>query len=90
MSKNTLPTLLDLARPSLNDVAAWVGVSRGLANFWREGKSVPTPAKRAVLVRAMRKHARRLLKLADLVEAEGIVQSARSEQDAASNVEESA
>jgi hypothetical protein len=71
MTPNSTPGLLDELRPTLSEVAGWVGVSHGLANMWREEKSQPKPADRARLVKAVRKHAARLLKLADAVEREG-------------------
>lgn len=72
---NSIPKLLKILRPSLKDVAGWVGVSHGLANFWLAGAYQPKPPDRARLVRAVRKHATRLLKLADEVEREGRVRS---------------
>lgn len=58
-------------RPTLSEIAKWAAVSRGLTDFWRADKYQPKPADRARLVKAVRKHAARLLKLADAVEREG-------------------
>jgi hypothetical protein len=68
---NSLPKLLDTLRPSLNDVAEWAGVSRGLAEFWRQGLYQPKPEARRRLVKAVKKQAERLLKLAADVEEQG-------------------
>lgn len=70
MTPNRIPELLDELRPTLSEIATRVGVSHGLANMWREEKSQPRPDKRRALVRTVRKHAARLLKLADAVERE--------------------
>jgi hypothetical protein len=68
---NSIPKLLTVVRPSLADVAAWIGVTRALADVWRAGSYQPKPKSRAALVRAVRHHAARLLALADRVESEG-------------------
>jgi hypothetical protein len=68
---NSIPKLLDKLRPSLRDIAGWANVSRGLANFWLAGAFTPKAPDRARLVKAVRKHATYLLKLADAVELEG-------------------
>lgn len=70
-TKNTVPELLNALRPDLRDIAGWSGVSRGLTAFWVSGAFQPKPAARARLVRAVRKHAKKLLDLADAVEHEG-------------------
>ena len=70
-TRNTVPALLDQARPSLDDIAKWVGVTRATCDAWRERKTQPRPERRAALVKAVRKHARLLLALADRVDAEG-------------------
>jgi hypothetical protein len=71
--QNSIPKLLDTLRPTLTEIAGWAGVSRGMANFWREKKYQyqPKPKNRARLVKAVRQHAAHLLKLADEVEREG-------------------
>lgn len=71
MSSNAVPTLLSVLRPTLREIAQWAGVSRGLANFWVGGAFQPKPQARARLVKAVRRHAERLLGLADHVEREG-------------------
>jgi len=68
---NTIPRLLKTLRPTLAEVAAWVKVSRSLADGWRAGAYQPHPANRAALVQATRQHAKRLLGLANTVEREG-------------------
>lgn len=78
MRKRPIPTLLDTLRPTLIEIAEAMGVSRGLANFWREGKSVPKPAARRALVAYTRRHARRLLKAAEAVEREGAAAKAEA------------
>jgi hypothetical protein len=74
--RNSIPKLLNTLRPTLSEIAAWVGVSRGLTDFWRAGAYQPKAADRARLVKAVRKHAALLLKLADAVEREGKARAA--------------
>lgn len=71
MTTNTLPELIDALRPTLRTVAEWASVSVGLGRMWQQGTYQPKPEHRAQLVRAVRKHANRLLALADRVEREG-------------------
>jgi hypothetical protein len=68
---NSIPKLLRELRPGLKEIAGWVGVSRGLGNFWLAGTYLPKAPDRARLVKAVRKHAALLLTLADKVEREG-------------------
>jgi hypothetical protein len=77
MSTNTVPTLIDTLRPTLRTVAEWADVSVGLAGMWQQGTYQPKPKDRARLVRAVRKHAKELLALADKVEREGRARSTR-------------
>lgn len=70
--RHSIPKLLDSLRPTLADVAKWVGVSRALVDVWRSGAYAPKPVARAALVKAIRLHATRLLALADRVEQEGL------------------
>lgn len=74
--RNTIPVLFDAIRPTLRDVASWVGVSRALTRFWRDGAYLPTPKRRVALVKAIRSHAARLLALADQIEREGTASQA--------------
>jgi hypothetical protein len=67
-------TLLDALRPSLVDIADWVGAERPLLDAWHQGRSKPNPKHRARLVRATRRHAKHLLALAEVVEREGGVE----------------
>jgi hypothetical protein len=70
--RNSIPKLLGTLRPGLKEIAEeWVGKSRALANVWRNGKFQPKDPDRDRLVKAVRKHAALLLKLADAVEREG-------------------
>lgn len=69
--RNSVPKLLNTIRPTLEDIAAWADRSRALANVWRNGKFQPKDPDRDRLVKAVRKHAALLLKLADAVEREG-------------------
>jgi hypothetical protein len=69
--RNSVPKLVNTIRPSLKDIAVWTGKSRALANVWRDGKFQPKDPDRDRLVKAVRKHAALLLKLADEVEREG-------------------
>lgn len=71
MGKNTIRELLDALRLKLPTVAGWVGVSVWSAQGWHSGTHAPKAEKRAALVKAARKHAHRLLALADKVEREG-------------------
>lgn len=71
MARNSVPRLLDSLLPSRQEVADWAGVSYGLTGFWLAGKYEPKPPDRARLVKAVRKRAGLLLKLADAVEREG-------------------
>jgi hypothetical protein len=80
MTPNSIPELLDELRPTLSEIAARVGVKLGLANMWREEKSQPRPGTRAKLVAQVRKHAARLLKLADAVEREGKARAAAAQR----------
>jgi hypothetical protein len=73
---NSIPKLLATVRPTLGDVADWVKASRALVDVWREGRYQPKPDDRAALVKAIRHHAARLLKLADQVEREGQARAA--------------
>lgn len=68
---NTVPNLLNALRPTVGDVAQWVGKSRDLITLWIMGRYQPRPDDRTALVRAIRKHANRLLALAEKVEREG-------------------
>lgn len=68
--QNTVPQLLNALRLTLHDVAAWTGVSRGLAAVWVTGHYEPKPPNRARLVRGVRTHAKSLQELADKVERE--------------------
>ena len=68
---NTVPRLLATLRPTASDVARWVGKSRDTVTLWVMGRYEPKPADRATLVRAIRRHAKQLLALADSVEREG-------------------
>jgi hypothetical protein len=67
---NSLPELLDTARMTLNDFAAWAEVSRSAANFWREDKMLPQPVQLRKVLAGVRKRANDMLRLADVVEAE--------------------
>ncbi len=69
--RNSIPKLLNTIRPSLEDIAAWVGRSRALAAVWLDGRFQPKAPERARLIKAVRKHAALLLKLADEIEREG-------------------
>lgn len=70
--------LLDVLRPTLDDVARWVGASRSAVEAWRLGYWNPPAAKRAKLVTALRKHAKNLLTLTDaLAEVGGEAAAAR-------------
>jgi hypothetical protein len=77
MTTNSLPKLIDTLRPKLGTIAQWAGVSLGLAGVWQQGTYQPKPKDRARLVRAVRKHAKELLALADKVEREGRARSTR-------------
>jgi hypothetical protein len=74
MQKNTIPELIDAVRPNLPTVARWVGASVWTARIWQQGTYQPKPKQRAVLVKAVRKHAKELLALAEKVEREGKAQ----------------
>jgi hypothetical protein len=64
LMRNSIPKLLNTLRPTLSEIAARVGVSRGLTDFWRAGAYQPKAADRARLVKTVRKDAVLLLKLA--------------------------
>ncbi len=63
-----IPDALATATPTLRDVATWVGTSYALMRAWRLGTRTPTPDRQRKLARALRKHARRLDRLADRLE----------------------
>ncbi len=63
-----VPDALDTATPSLRDIAKWAGISYALMRAWRLGTRTPTPYRQHKLAQALRKHARRLDKLADRLE----------------------
>jgi len=63
-----IPDALDTATPTLRDIAKWAGASYGLVRAWRLGTRTPTPDRQRKLAQALRKHARRLDKLADRLE----------------------
>lgn len=71
MAKNSVPTLIDALRPNLPEVAKWTGVSVWTARNWQQGLFTVKAHKRSALVKAARKHAARLLALAEQVEREG-------------------
>lgn len=69
---NSIPALIR----ALNEVtwaklAAAVGVPYDRVSDWQRAKYQPKPVERAALVKAIRKHAKRLLALAERVEREG-------------------
>ena len=74
MAKNTIRELLNALRPNMPTVAGWLDVSVWSAQSWHMGTHAPKPEKRAALVKATRKHAKELLRLADVVEREGRAQ----------------
>lgn len=76
MQRNTIPKLLDALRPSLAEIGRWAGAQRALTAVWQQGTYQPKPDKRRALVAAVRKHAARLLKLAEAVEREGEARAA--------------
>ena len=59
---------LDAVTPTLRDVAAWMGTSYGTARAWRAGDRTPTPDGYRKLVRALRRHAKRIQQIADRLE----------------------
>jgi hypothetical protein len=67
---NSLPKLLDETPLSLGGLAKRAGVHRNTARAWRAGV-LPQPEQRRALVRAVKKHAQMLLKLAGDVEEQG-------------------
>lgn len=73
---NLSKLLTELLGVTRREVAAWAGVSRPLVDFWRRGVYRPNPKARAKLVKAVRAHAARLLRLAEKVEAEGEARAA--------------
>lgn len=67
---NTLPKLLDTLRPTLRTVSEWTRVGVPTVATWQQGAYQPKPDKRKALLKAVRRHAERLLALADRVEHE--------------------
>jgi len=68
---NSIPQLLEELRPTLAKVAGWVNSPRPSVEAWRWGRYQPQTDKRAILIKAVRKHAAELLRLAQAVEDEG-------------------
>ena len=60
--------VLDTATVSLRDIASWAGVSYETARSWRIGRRHPSPDAQRQLAAALRKHARRLDRLAARLE----------------------
>ncbi len=59
---------LDTATPTLRDMAEWVGATYASVRAWRLGTRHPSPQQVTRLARALRRHARRLDRLADKLE----------------------
>jgi len=68
MRTTPLSALLRALRPTQPEIGAWAGASRASVQAWQEGKWQPQPATSAKLLRAVRRHAKRLLSLAEAVE----------------------
>ena len=61
-------TALDVATPTLRDVAAWMDTSYHTVRSWRLGNRAPAPTVQQRLARALRKHGNRVLRAADQLE----------------------
>ena len=59
---------LGAATPTLRDVAAWVTTPYATVRAWRAGDRKPSPNATQKLVRALRRHAKRIQRLADRLE----------------------
>jgi transcriptional regulator with XRE-family HTH domain len=66
-----LRTLLDLATPTLRDVARAAGISYHAIRQYRLGERTPSPPVRRAIVAAVRRQAGRLAKSADAVKTGG-------------------
>ncbi len=70
---NVVSEALEVATPTLRDVAARVGVSYASARAWRTGARIPKPIGHRRLAAVLRKQADKLHKMADLVESDSAV-----------------
>ena len=66
-----LSKALDVATPTLREIARDAGVSYGAIRMYRAGQRTPSPKVRRAIVAALRKQSRRLAKLADELEKGG-------------------
>ena len=64
----TVSTALDVATPTLRDMAQWMDTSYHTVRSWRLGNRVPPPNVQQQLARALRKHGTRILRAADQLE----------------------
>ncbi len=60
--------VLDTATVNLRTLAKWAGASYETARSWRLERRTPNPAAKRRLAGALRKHAMRLVKLAERLE----------------------
>ena len=63
-----VPDTLDATTPTLRDVASWVWTPYATVRAWRAGDRNPSPDASRKLVRALRRHCKRLQRFADRLE----------------------
>ena len=64
----TVSTALDVATPTLLDVAEWMDTNYHTVRSWRLGRRIPPPNVQQRLVRVLRLHGNRILRAADQLE----------------------
>lgn len=63
-----VPDVLDATTPTLRDVASWIRTPYPTVRAWRAGDRNPSADATQKLVRALRRHCKRLQRLADRLE----------------------
>ena len=64
----TISTALDVATPTLRDVADWMDTNYHTVRSWRLGRRIPPPNVQQQLAGKLRKQGHRLIKAADSLE----------------------
>ena len=64
----TVSTALDVATPSLRDIAEWMDTNYHSVRRWKLGRRIPPPNVQQQLARALRKQGNRVIKAADSLE----------------------
>lgn len=64
----TVSTALEVATPTLRDVAEWMDTNYHSVRSWKLGRRIPPPNVQQQLARALRKQGHRVLKAAESLE----------------------